>query len=337
MNHSPKKRIVVVGGGTGTHTVLRGLKMYSTLLDITAIVTMADSGGSTGRLRDEFGQLPVGDVRMALSALASAEGTHDELLRELFLYRFSKGVGLSGHTFGNLFLTALTDILGSSSEAILTAGKVLRVSGSVIPVTIDNVHLKATYNDGYVVVGEHHIDMPPVSRHHNLITKLELTPAATLNPLAASALIDADVIVFGPGDLYTSIIANCVVEGFAEVVSESKATIIYVSNLMSRPGQTVGMHTAEHTAELSAYLGRLPDYVLINTAPFPADVIARYDFEGTYPVENNSDGEGYVIQAKDLVATESIVTVAGDVVARSLIRHDSHKLAEAIVAIATQA
>ena len=334
MNQTVKKRVVVVGGGTGTHTILRGLKTYSDIFDITAIVTMADSGGSTGRLRDEFGQLPVGDVRMALAALASAEGKHDELLRELFLYRFSRGDGLAGHTFGNLFLTALTDILGSSSEAIGTAGRILRVSGEVIPVTTDNVHLKATYDDGHVVVGEHHIDVPPASRHHNTITHLELTPRAILNPAAAAALEAADLIIFGPGDLYTSILANCVVDGFASAVAKSQAVVVYVSNLMSRPGQTSGMHSAEHAAEIAAYLGRWPDYVLINSAPFPVDILARYNLEKTYPVENNSDTDVCTVHVRDLVATESIVTVAGDVIARSLIRHDSIKLAEAIVEIA---
>ena len=267
---------------------------------------------------------------MALSALASVEGEHDELLRQLFLYRFSKGEGLAGHTFGNLFLTALTDILGSSSEAILTAGRVLRVSGQVIPVTTDNVHLQATYDDGVVIVGEHSIDAPSPERVTNSIIELTLTPQAELNPLAAAALIAADMIILGPGDLYTSILANCVVQGFKEAVSESSAVIVYACNLMSRPGQTVGMHTAEHCAEIAKYLGRWPDHVLVNTTPFDPVVVARYAREGTHPVENNFQDEPFTIHLKDLVATESVVTIAGDTVARSLIRHDSAKLAEVV-------
>lgn len=148
-----KKRVVVVGGGTGTHTILKGLKRYTDRIEVSAIVTMADSGGSTGRLRDEFGQLPVGDVRMALAALSADVDSHDELVRELFLYRFSKGDGLSGHNFGNLLLTALTDLLGSEVEAIAAAARILRVRGQVIPVTTDDVHLWAEYDDGERVVG----------------------------------------------------------------------------------------------------------------------------------------------------------------------------------------
>ena len=153
-----KKRVVVVGGGTGTHTVLRGLRAYADRLDITAIVSMADSGGSTGRLRDEFGFLPIGDVRNALSALASEGDAQDDLLRQLFMYRFDKGEGLSGHNFGNLFLTALTDILGSEEAAIKAASHILKVSGRVVPVTTSDVQLVATYEDGTVVVGENDID-----------------------------------------------------------------------------------------------------------------------------------------------------------------------------------
>jgi uncharacterized cofD-like protein len=158
MKSVTKKKIVVVGGGTGTHTVLTGLKKFKSLLDITAVVTMADSGGSSGRLRDEFGQLPVGDARMALVALASGVDSQSDLLRELFLYRFNKGEGLAGHNFGNLLLTALTDILGDAGLAIETASRILRVSGQVLPVTLDNVHLRAEYETGEVIIGEHHFD-----------------------------------------------------------------------------------------------------------------------------------------------------------------------------------
>ncbi len=157
-NEVQRKKIVVIGGGTGTHTLLRGLKKYSDTIEIKAIVTMADSGGSTGRLRDEFGYLPVGDARMALTALARESEAHDEILRELFLYRFDRGEGLSGHTLGNLFLVALTDILGSEAKAIEAAGAVLATCGDVIPVTADNVHLEAEYSTGAILKNEHDID-----------------------------------------------------------------------------------------------------------------------------------------------------------------------------------
>lgn len=327
MSEMLKKRVVVVGGGTGTHTILRGLKKYTDEIDITAIVTMADSGGSTGRLRDEFGQLPVGDVRMALAALSADTGPHEELLRELFLYRFDKGEGLAGHTFGNLFLTALTEILGSSSEAIKTAGEVLRVVGRVLPVTADNVHLVATYDDGVEIVGEHAIDTPPPERCQNMIVGVRVTPEATLTSEAAEAIRTADMVILGPGDLYTSIIANLVVGGFAEALTQSAARVLYVSNLMSRPGQTNGMMTADYVSEITTYGGRAPDCVLINNSPYPTDLLVRYAAEHTYPVVHNSIDVSYDVVVTDLVSTESVTTVAGDVLKRSLIRHDSDKLA----------
>jgi uncharacterized cofD-like protein len=323
--------VVVVGGGTGTHTILRGLKKYADKIDITAIVTMADSGGSTGRLRDEFGQLPVGDVRMALAALSADTGPHEELLRELFLYRFDKGAGLAGHNFGNLFLTALTEILGSSSEAIKTASEVLRVAGRVLPVTTDNVHLVATYDDGVVVVGEHEIDTPAAERCHNTIVNVCVTPAAKLNPEAAEAIALADMIILGPGDLYTSIIANLVVDGFKAALVASPAKIVYVGNLMSRPGQTSGMQSSDYVSEIAKYSGRTPDCVLINNALFPADLLARYALEGTHPVVHNSEVATYATVTTDLVSTESVTTAAGDVIKRSLIRHDSDKLAAVVL------
>jgi len=327
------KNIVVVGGGTGTHTILKGLKKFSDEYAISAIVTMADSGGSTGRLRDEFGQLPVGDVRMALVALAEDGDAHDELLRELFLYRFTRGEGLSGHNFGNLLLTALTDIVGSESEAIATAARLLRVAGRVIPVTQDNVHLKAVYTNGDCVVGEHTIDTPPPTRLNEHIAELSLEPRAQLSEAAKTVLREADVIVFGPGDLYTSILANCVVRGFTDAIAESPATIIYVANLMTRPGQTNGMTVADHVRELERYSRRTADYIMVNVTPLPAILVERYAAEGTYPVALTSDVVNGEIRRGDFLATESITTRAGDVVTRSLIRHDSDKVAQSIRAL----
>lgn len=333
MPQSKKKKIVVVGGGTGTYTLLKGLKRYADQLDITAIVTMADSGGSTGRLRDEFGQLPVGDVRMALAALSADIDSHDELLRELFLYRFSKGAGLSGHNLGNLLLTALTDILGNEASAIEAASRILRVCGRVVPVTADNVNLMATYDDGAVVVGEHAIDEPPASRHARRISTLSLTPAASLNPAAAETIAAADLIVFGPGDLYTSILANCVVDGFATAIQQTPATLAFVCNLMSRLGQTVGMHAAEHVAEITHYIGRQPEHVFINSATFPTDLLQRYHAEGTAVVEHNYTAAASSIHHLDLVCVEPVTPVPGDALRRSLIRHDPDKLAISIISV----
>jgi len=323
-----KKRVVVVGGGTGTHTVLRGLKKYVDELDISAVVSMADSGGSTGRLRDEFGQLPVGDVRNALTALAADGDEHDALLRQLFSYRFDKGGGLSGHNFGNLLLTALTDILGSETKAIESASRILRVSGSVIPVTTDNVHLVAEYEDGSVVVGEGDID-EALSKYSDMrIAKLSLSPAAIISEIAAKTIREADLLVLGPGDLYTSVLANCVVDGFVSVLAESNAKVVYVCNLMSKQGQTVDMNALEHVSEVMKYIGRKPDVAIINKPLFSEELVKKYAIEGDFPILNNcKDDIGVEIICESLVAQEEIQLVSGDILKRSLIRHDSDLLA----------
>jgi 2-phospho-L-lactate transferase/gluconeogenesis factor (CofD/UPF0052 family) len=295
-----KKNIVVIGGGTGTHTVLQGLKRYQTQAHLSAVVTMADSGGSTGRLRDEFGYLPVGDVRMALAALASDIDHHEELLRELFLYRFDKGEGLSGHNFGNLLLVALTDILGSEEAAIAAAGKLLRVQGRVIPVTTQAVHLVAQYADGQVVTGEHDIDEPEWEREKYAITNLSVAPAATISERA-------------------------------EAIRNSAATVVYVSNLMTKRGQTTGMGVAQHVAELTQYSGRAPDCVLVNTTPLPSELLQKYAGDNERPVEFNLEASGCRVIPADLLATEAVLTAAGDTLKRSLIRHDSRKLARKLI------
>lgn len=327
-----KKKVVVVGGGTGTHTVLRGLKKYSEILDITAVVSMADSGGSTGRLRDEFGQLPTGDVRNALTALASDVDEQDALLRKLFLYRFDRGEGLYGHNFGNLFLTVLTDILGSEVAAIEAASRILRVSGKVVPVTTDDAHLVALYADGTVVVGEHDIDeLSNTDMAENRIVSLSLTPETSINPAAREVLQAADLIVLGPGDLYTSVLANCVVGGFSEALRSSEATIVYVCNLMSKRGQTVGMNAAEHLAEIIKYCQMAPHAMVVNSQTFPDELLEKYAAEGNHPILNNYLAEDPRVYELPLVAEEEVRLDSGDVLMRSLIRHDSDRLAEVLL------
>lgn len=328
-----KKKVVVVGGGTGTHTVLRGLRHFADTLDIAAIVSMADSGGSTGRLRDEFGFLPIGDVRNALTALASESDKYDVLLRQLFLYRFSRGTGLEGHNFGNLFLTALRDILGSEAEAILAASHILKVSGRVIPVTVDDIQLIAEYDDGLIIVGENEIEESLQTRNESRIVSLSLSPQATITNDAREAIVGADLLVLGPGDLYTSILANCIVDGFKEAVMQSQAKIVYVCNLMSKRGQTIGMHAAEHVAEISKHIGRAPDVALINTSTFQPDLLDKYAKEGDHPILNNCVGDVCTIQALPLASEEEVVLSSGDTVKRSLIRHDSDFLAKTLVSL----
>lgn len=326
-----KKKFVVVGGGTGTHTVLRGLRHYIENIDITAIVSMADSGGSTGRLRDEFGQLPVGDVRNALTALAADGDEQDQLLRQLFSYRFDRGNGLSGHSFGNLLLTALINILGSEIKAIEATSRILRVAGRVIPVTIDNVHLVAEYENGKTIIGQNNIDNVDSNFSESRIVNLSLTPKANLTSLAEEALLGADLIILGPGDLYTSVLANCVVDGFKEVINQSKAKIVYVCNLMSKKGQTVGMTANDHFKEVARYIGKTPDSIIVNDTLFPEELLNKYKEEGESPVLNNCTGDTCTVYVDALVAKEIIQLVSGDVLKRSLIRHDSDKLASILI------
>ena len=326
-----KKRIVTIGGGTGTHTVLRGLKQYQDQVDLTAIVTMADSGGSTGRLRDEFGYLPVGDVRMALAALASDVDHHEELVRELFLHRFSKGHGLNGHNVGNLLLVALTDILGSEEAAIRAAAKVLRVQGRVLPVSTEATDLVAMYSDGVQVTGEHQIDEPEKERLTHYITRLDVTPRVTAHVRAVEAITEADLVVLGPGDLYTSVLANVVVPGIETALRDTTAKLVYVTNLMTKQGQTSGMGVTEHVEELATYIGRKPDVVLCNITSLPRDLLDTYAQSGEFPVEFNYESDEIAIVPADLLASAEVTTKAGDVLKRSLIRHDSDKLAKTIV------
>lgn len=326
-----KKRVVVIGGGTGTHTVLSGLKKYQKELDITAIVTMADSGGSTGRLRDEFGYLPVGDVRMALAALAGDIYKNDRLVRKLLLYRFNKGNGLSGHTLGNLLLVALTDILGSEEKAIRATGEMLKISGKVLPVTTEKTDLVATYTDGTTITGEHEIDEPTNVTNNKRIKKLTIKPSAKISKTAQSAILNSDMVVLGPGDLYTSVLANCVIDGVARAIGESKSDIIYISNLMTRQGQTTNMGVDDHVNEIHNYIGCMPKYVLVNKTPLPKELLEKYATEGEYPVKMDLNTNKTSIISDDLLSEQIIQTVKGDVLKRSLIRHDPDKLARKIV------
>lgn len=326
-----RKSVVVVGGGTGTYTVLQGLKTYQKHIDLRAVVTMADSGGSTGRLRDEFGYLPVGDVRMALVALAREFDTQEALIRRLFLYRFDKGGGLSGHNFGNLLLVALTDILGSEEEAISVAARILRAEGHVIPVTTEKTHLIAVYDDGVVVKGENNIDEPLTERNGHRITKLSTHANVTINPRAEEALLSADLIVLGPGDLYTSVLANCVIDGVADAIRHSLGKVVYVSNLMTKAGQTTNMGTKEHQDEIARYINREPDVVLINNTPLPENLLENYKKEDEYPVVHNHAKRASHVIVGDFLAKEEVTTQSGDTLRRSLIRHDSRKLARALI------
>lgn len=326
-----KKSIVVIGGGTGTHPILRGLKKYSAEINITAIITMADSGGSTGRLRDEFGQLPVGDVRMALTALASDVDENDQLLRELFLHRFDKGEGLNGHSFGNLLIVALTQILGSEAKAVKAASRILRVKGTVLPVTEDDVHIVATYDDGIVIKGEHDIDEPKEERNEHHIVSLITEPEGHITKEAKEALLNADIILLGPGDLYTSLLANCVIDGVAKAIQDSPAHFVFASNLMTRPGQTHNMTASDHVKEVAKYVGQIPDYVIVNTGKVPAHLLEKYAQSFQFPVVDDCDTLSCEVVRADLLSLDEVVKPKGDVLQRSLVRGDGDKFAKVLL------
>ncbi|OGC47291.1 hypothetical protein A2886_03625 [candidate division WWE3 bacterium RIFCSPHIGHO2_01_FULL_42_13] len=326
-------KVVVIGGGTGSHTLLSGLKKYP--FDLTSIVTVADSGGSTGRLRDEFGSLPVGDFRMALTALAPTD-EEAEILRKLFLYRFDKGEeGLKGHNFGNLFLVALGNILGSYEKAIQYTSKILRVTGKVLPITSQPVNLVAEYEDGTTLYGEANIDEPP--KDHNgkqRIKKLWVEPDSVITADASYEILNADYVILGPGDLYTSLLANVVVSGTAVAIRKSRGIFIYVSNLMTKYVQTYGFSVRDHINELEKYIDRTPDYVLLDDSEFPKDVLKRYEAEDAYVVKDDlGKKEDFEIARASVLAKEEFVKNSGDLIKRSLLRHDPDKLAWEVVKI----
>lgn len=327
MKRKPLKRVVCIGGGTGTFVGLRGLKQYP--LALTAIVTMSDSGGSNRRIRDEFGLLPTSDIRQCLVALSDENGGIG-LLRKLFMYRFEKGQGIAGMTFGNLFMAALTDIVGSQEEAIRQTGKVLRIKGAVIPVTLTETNLYATYEDGHIVTEEHLID-EPVHDGTLKIIDAYLKPAAVPNPEALAAIHAADMIVLGPGDLYTSLLPNLLVSHIPEALRKTKAKIVYVLNLMTKYGQTYDFTATDHVRILEKILGKAIDVVLVNTHALSPKALAIYAKVQEVPVINDLPDDAYYhVMKAPLVSNALYAKSSSDALIRSLIRHNSEKLALAL-------
>ena len=333
-----RKKIVVIGGGTGTYMVLSGLKEYP--VKLSAIVSMTDSGGSNRVIRDEFGLLPTSDIRQCMVALASENS--DELLRNLFIYRYSQGTGISGMTFGNLFMAALTDIYNSQEKAIDATCKMLGVAGEIIPVTFDNAHLVARYDNGKQVLGEHFIDEPDEFLGKCRIVELEIFPKATANKKALQAIKEADLIVFGPGDLYTSIICNLIVGGIVRAIKKSKAKKVYVMNLMTKFGQTNNFSASDHIKELERYLeGEVIGVCLLNSIKNHSKrVIVRYKQEKAHLVKDDLNisafprvKDGLKVIRKSFVSETVYSNPKGDKLKRSLIRHDSKKLAKAIISL----
>jgi len=319
------KKIVVIGGGTGTFSALRGLKKYP--VDLTAIVTMMDSGGSSGRLRDELGVLPPGDIRQCLVALSSSS----TLMRNLFNYRFPKG-GLAGHTFGNIFLSAFEKTTGDFKKALVETGKILRINGKVVPVTFDKTNLCVKLADGTTMVGEKHIDTSEGQRKRPKIIKAFLKPRAEANEDALNEIGQADFILIGPGDLYTSIIPNLLVDNVVDAIKKSKAKKIFVLNLMTKCGQTTRYKASDHIKDLEQYIGsNTLDLILINKKSPSEKTLKWYKRFSEEVVVDDLKESSYKITRKNLIKDVLIEKDKADNYRRSIIRHDPQKLAKTVI------
>lgn len=308
-------KIVTVGGGTGLSVLLNGLKEYTS--NITAIVTVADDGGSSGRLRQEFDILPPGDIRNCLVALADAP----TLMRDLFQFRFDKSSQLSGHNFGNLFITVMTRLTGDFEKAIKETSKVLALRGQVIPSTLDNVVLVAQHKNGSVTEGENNIP-----KAHLPIDKVSLKPGrSSATPEAIKAIEEAQIIVLGPGSLYTSIIPNLLIKDITERIMASGAIKVYVCNVMTQPGETDGFSASDHVRTLIAHSHpKAIDYCIVNTGEVPQETLERYQQQNSYPVvsdRKNIENMGYRVIEEDAVVIDDVI------------RHDSAKLAKIILGL----
>jgi uncharacterized cofD-like protein len=315
------KKVVVIGGGTGNFAVLRGLKNYD--VDISAIVSMADDGGSTGILRDELGVLPPGDVRQCLVALSNSSA----MMRSLMNYRFEQG-GLGGHSFGNLLLSALEKVTGSFEKSVEEVGKILFIKGKVIPVTTHQVRLKMILNNRKVLEGEKEIYLSQeIDQGYKSIF---LEPYAKANPHAIDEIINADLVVIGPGGLHTSLIPNLLVEGVSEALRRSHAKKVYVANLMNRKGQTTGFMVGSYLKEVAKYIGEdIFDYVVVNNQKPSQELIDVYAEEGEL-IENDLKDER--VRVAPLLG-EFKESQRVDLIKRSLIRHDPKKLAQELMKI----
>lgn len=328
-NVGTMKNVVVIGGGTGTTAVLTGLKKYHDV-DISVIVSMTDDGGSNAVIRDQFGLLPLSDVRKSIIALAN---TDQEILRQLFTYRFDRGEGIKGHTLGNLIMLALSQIKGSELDAIDATSKLFFVQGRVIPVTLQHVSLVAEYDDGSVIESEHLIDEPADDIDRRIVN-LHLNKEVDAYHEAVAAIERADIIIAGPGDLYTTTLANVIINGMSSAIQRNKGTFIFVSNLMTKRGQTHWMKAKDVVGEVSRYAGRKPDCVVVHSGKFPQEAIERYAEKKEYPIEDNlNEKDGYMLVRDNLIFDGTVERDKGDTLVRSLIRHDAEKLAKVLYTV----
>lgn len=309
-------KVVAIGGGTGLSTLLHGLKQYTS--NITAIVTVADDGGSSGRIREQFGILPPGDIRNCLVALAEAE----PLMRDLFQFRFAEGSELEGHSFGNLFITAMTKLTGDFEKAVKESSRVLAIRGQVIPSTLSKVVLVAEHRDGTFTEGE-----AKIPQRGSPIKNVYLKPPdVRATPEAIRAISEAEVIVLGPGSLYTSILPNLLIKEIADSLAVSRAPKIYVCNIMTQYGETDGYSTFDHlNAVISHSKRRIVDYVIVNTALIPEHLIVKYKEEQSFPIKNDAER---IRRAGFKVIEDKIIEAA------EVARHDSCRLAQIIASFA---
>jgi uncharacterized cofD-like protein len=327
MDNGSPLRVVAIGGGTGLSALLQGLKSYARSADglpprieITAVVTVTDDGGSSGRLRREFAVLPPGDIRNCMVALSEDSG----LLSRLFQYRFDSGRGLKGHSFGNLFLMALTRVMGDFPEAVKASSEVLNIAGRIYPATSANVVLEAMLEDGTKVAGETRI-----SRSRSRIQSIRLVPR-TARPLpeTLNAIAEADVITLGPGSLFTSVIPNLLVKGIPDAIQRSQAVKAYFVNLMWQPGETTNFRASDHIRAVHQHARcKLLDYAITNLRPITPALKKRYAREEALPVENDVDAMfklGVQVMSGRLVAKEDRV------------RHDPEATASVVLKLAAE-
>jgi uncharacterized cofD-like protein len=325
-DHSPL-RVVAIGGGHGLSSVLAGLKHYTRptvpgapLLDITAIVTVTDDGGSSGRLRREFDVPPAGDIRNCMVSLSEDSA----LLARLFQYRFQSGRGLKGHSFGNLFLMALTEILGDFPDAVKASSEVLKIAGRIYPSTTANVALEATLANGAIIVGETRI-----SRSKHRIQSVRLRPRKVRPlPAALTAIAEADVITLGPGSLFTSIVPNLLVEGMAAAIRSSPALKCYFVNLMWQPGETDEFRASDHVRAVHRHAGgKFLDYAVVNVRSLTSTLKKSYARRAALPVENDIDA----------LMKMGLKVVAGNLSSSTdKIRHDPEATAAVVVKLAQE-
>ena len=315
MGHAMEPRVVALGGGTGLSTLLRGLKRHTS--SITAIVTVTDDGGSSGRIRAEMGVLPPGDIRNCLVALADAE----PLMKELFDYRFNGEGPLAGHSFGNLFIAAMSEIMGDFELAVKESSRVLLVRGEVLPATLDDCALGALLRDGREVLGE-----TSVGGSTSGIERVFLRPPGPRPlPEALRAIAEADAIVLGPGSLYTSVMPNLLVDRVANAITASEAVKIYVCNVMTEPGETQGYTAQDHLAAIFGHAGPdVVDWIIVNDVPISDGMMRKYSYEGAEPVEWDRE----VLESMGIQVVEAAVASQTE-----LVRHDPGAIAQEVMAL----